>query len=87
MKRQTISKRSSTETVCGTIVPAHWDNEFRVTGILIACPGEREIRITNLDSFPMLKLLERKVVELTGQVKREGAIETMHIESVRPVSL
>lgn len=74
------------ETIRGVVVPAHWDSEFRVTGILIACPGEREVRVENLDSFPMLKSLERNEVQLTGTVEKVGPMETIVVNSFQPLS-
>lgn len=85
MNIQTEIKRSSKETIRGVVVPAQWDREFRVTGFLIACPDEREVRVSNLESFPMLKLLERSEVELTGTVETDGLAETIVIDHIRPL--
>lgn len=73
------------EIIRGMVVPAQWDNEFRVTGVLIACPDEREVRVVNLEAFPMLRLLERTEVELTGTILRDGIAETIHIDRIQPL--
>jgi len=73
------------ETIRGVVVPAQWDDQFRVTDILIACLGEREVRVGNLESFPVLRTLERTEVRLTGTVERDGDVETIHVESVAPL--
>ncbi|BDQ35042.1 hypothetical protein [Pseudodesulfovibrio portus] len=83
MKRQSNTTPPSRETLRGVIVPSQWDNEFRVTGMLIACPGEREVRVANLEAFPMLHLLERTEVELTGTVRKDGIAETIHIDRIQ----
>ena len=85
MKRQANNTRPSKETIRGVVVPAQWDSEYRVTGLLIACPGEREVRVGNLDSFPMLRLLERTEVVLTGTVKKDGLAETILIDRIQPL--
>ncbi|WP_419788406.1 hypothetical protein [Pseudodesulfovibrio sp.] len=76
----------SRETIRGMVVPSQWDDQFRVTGILIACLGEREVRVGNLESFPELRTLERAEVRLTGTVDRVGDVETIHVESVSPLA-
>lgn len=85
MKRQDEKNWTSRETIRGVVVPAQWDKEYRVTGLLIACPDEREVRVGNLESFPMLKNLERREVKLTGAVRKEGAVETIDIDRVQPL--
>lgn len=85
MKRQADDAPPSRETIRGVVVPAQWDSEYRVTGLLIACPGEREVRVGNLDSFPMLRLLERTEVVLTGTVKKDGFSETILIDRIQPL--
>lgn len=86
MKHRTDAIRSSRETIRGVVVPAQWDHDFQVTGLLIACPDEREVRVGNLESFPMLKNLERSEVELTGTVESDGPAETIVIDHIRPLA-
>lgn len=86
MIHRTNTNRSAKETIRGVVVPSQWDREFQVTGFLIACPDEREVRVGNLESFPMLKLLERSEVELTGTVQMEGLAETIVIDKLRPLN-
>ena len=83
MKRRPNTTPPSRETLRGVVVPAQWDSQYRVTGMLIACPGEREVRVGNLEAFPMLHLLERTEVELTGTVQRDGVAETIHIDRIQ----
>ena len=85
MHQPTETTRPLRETIRGVVVPAQWDDQFRVTDILIACLGEREVRVGNLDSFPVLRTLERAEVSLTGTVRRDGGVETIHVESVAPL--
>lgn len=85
MERQAVGAEPSRETIRGVVVPAQWDSEYRVTGLLIACPGEREVRVGNLDSFPMLRLLERTEVVLTGTVQKDGFSETILIDRIQPL--
>ncbi|WP_394699654.1 hypothetical protein [uncultured Pseudodesulfovibrio sp.] len=76
----TISTRK--ETIRGVIVPEEWDNQFHVTKILIACKGEREIRVENLDRFPHLLGLSQKETLITGTVTYDGTMESIVIDSV-----
>ncbi|MDD3310590.1 hypothetical protein [Pseudodesulfovibrio sp.] len=85
MKHRSDTSVSLKETIRGVVVPAQWDDQFRVTDILIACLGEREVRVGNLESFPVLRTLERTEVRLTGTVKRDGGVEVIHVESVAPL--
>ena len=85
MKNQTDNTRPPRETLRGVVVPAQWDNDFQVTDMLIACPEEREVRIGNLESFPMLKQLARNEVELTGVVTSDGAAETIMVDRIQPL--
>lgn len=85
MKNQINDTHRTRETIRGTVLPAQWDTNFRVTGLLIACRNEREVRVGNLDSFPMLMNLERNEVELTGTVHRDQDGETIEIDRVLPL--
>ncbi|MEF2231172.1 MAG: hypothetical protein V3571_09610 [Pseudodesulfovibrio sp.] len=85
MKHRPDTTHPLKETIRGVVVPAQWDDQYHVTDILIACLGEREVRVGNLEAFPVLRTLERTEVRLTGTVKRDGDVETIHVESVAPL--
>lgn len=74
------------ETIRGVIIPSGWDEQFRVTGLLIACKGEREIKVVNPDAFPVLLPLARMEAQVSGIVKKEGGRETIHVDSVLPLN-
>ena len=79
----TLSRRK--ETVRGVVVPEQWDDQFRVTEVLIACKGERELLVENLESFPSLLSYARTEALFTGTVRRRGSAESIEIDSVSPV--
>lgn len=70
------------ETIRGVVVPRDWDSHFQVTGMLIACKGEREIRVENLNKFPHLVDLSQQEALITGTIKSDGAIESIVIEKI-----
>lgn len=76
---QTI--QGSRETIRGVVVPEQWDEKFHVTQVHIACKGEREIRVANLDHFPILLSLSQTEAVFTGTVTRQGATESIIVES------
>ena len=78
-----ISRRK--ETIRGVVVPEQWDDQFRVTKVLIACKGERELLVENLDAFPALLSYARTEAVFTGTVRRRGTAESIVVESVSPV--
>ncbi|MFH1913807.1 MAG: hypothetical protein ABIK45_06000 [Pseudomonadota bacterium] len=69
------------ETISGFIVPMQWDDQFRVTEVLIACEAERDVQVANLHTFPALLSLTRTRASVTGTVRRVGNVETIHVES------
>lgn len=73
------------ETISGFIVPMQWDEQFRVTEILIACEAERDVQVANLHTFPTLVSLARRRASITGTVRKVGGIETIHVESFTPM--
>jgi hypothetical protein len=73
------------ETVRGVVVPEQWDDQYRVTEVLIACKGERELLVENLDSFPALLSFTRTEAVFTGTVRQRGSAESIVVESVSPV--
>jgi hypothetical protein len=56
------------ETVSGSLFPCDWDGNFRVTALLIACNGERELEIANLACHPGLIGLCPSMVRVRGLV-------------------
>lgn len=74
-----------TVTVRGMVVPQQWDDQFRVTEVLIACKDEREIHVENFKSLPSLLSLSRAEAVFTGVVRKERGVESMIVESFAPV--
>lgn len=81
MKQANTSLSNRKETVRGVVVPKEWDNKYQVTEVLIACRGEREIRIDNLDKFPTILSLAQEEALITGTVTKDGSGESIVIES------
>ncbi|BDQ37059.1 hypothetical protein SYK_14190 [Pseudodesulfovibrio nedwellii] len=81
MKRQKTSAHQK-ETVRGVVVPKEWDNSFQVTELLIACKDEREIRVENLDKFPILFSLSQKEARITGTILKDDGDESIIVEHI-----
>lgn len=81
MKQNTEAQYKRKETIRGVVVPAQWDNQFQVTDILIACRGEREVRVGNLASFPILTSLSQTEAIVTGTVEKHDGNETIMVEA------
>lgn len=77
--------RPHTVTVRGMVVPQQWDEQFRVTEVLIACKDEREILVENFKSLPSLLSLSRNEAMFTGVVRKERGVESMIVESFTPI--
>lgn len=77
--------RPHTVTVRGMVVPQQWDDQFRVTEVLIACKDEREILVENFNSLPSLLSLSRNEAMFTGVVRKERGVESMIVESFTPI--
>lgn len=74
------------QTIRGMVVPAQWDDRFEVTGVLVACHDEREVRVENLESFPHLKNLSQTEALFTGVISSNGNSESIFLESFIPLS-
>ncbi|WP_316897615.1 hypothetical protein [Pseudodesulfovibrio indicus] len=77
--------RPNTVTVRGMVVPQQWDDQYRVTEVLIACKDEREILVENFKSLPSLLSLSRNEAMFTGVVRKEQGVESMIVESFTPI--
>jgi len=86
MGSRTRTSAPGRETAVGVLIPHGWDDNFKVTSVSLACDGEREIVIGNLENHPGLLVLLRKRVSLTGTVARDGEGETMSVETYKPVA-
>lgn len=75
------------ETIRGVVVPGEWDNRFQVTALLIACKGEREIRVENLDRFPDLLAMARQEAIITGTISKNGPTESIVVEHISSLEL
>jgi len=79
-------KNTHKQTIRGMVVPAQWDDRFEVTGILVACHDEREIKIENLENFPNLKELSQKEAIFTGVISKSDNSESILLESYTPIN-
>lgn len=86
MGHSTRTSTPGSETVIGVLIPHGWDESFSVTSVSLACDGEREIVIGNLDKLPGLLVLLRKRVSLSGAVRRDEQGETMDVRSYQPAA-
>ncbi len=75
-------KEQRKEIVEGVLIPDGWNKDYAVTSLFIACDGEREIAIGNLDDHPELVTMLRKRVRVTGLVARGKTRESIEVESV-----
>jgi hypothetical protein len=85
MGHRTRRSAPESETVIGVLIPHGWDEHFSVTSISLACDGEREIVINNLDAHPGLLVLLRKRISATGTMERDEQGESMAVRSYRPL--
>lgn len=67
-------------------MPANWDDRFQVTGVLVACHDEREFRVENLESFPVLQTLAQQEAIFTGLIREKDGAESIIIESIKLIS-
>lgn len=81
MKQQVQHTHSRKETLRGFVVPEQWDDQFQVTEVLIACNGEREVRVENVDKFPQLLSSTQQAVAVTGMVRQNQRSESILVES------
>ena len=82
---QEQKQRQRTETIRGMVLPRQWDDQFRVTEVLIACKDEREIRVENFAHLPSLLSLSRAEAVFTGVIKNQEGVESMIVESFTPI--
>ena len=68
------------ETLTGSVLPGTWDREYRITGVVIACDGERELNVSNLSCHPHLSDLCRSMVRVSGVTSWHGAREGILVE-------
>lgn len=85
MKDSSTSEQNVKTTIRGMILPAQWDARFEVTEILVACRDERELRVENLECFPMLRDLSRKEAVFTGFIHSSNGVESILLESFTPI--
>jgi hypothetical protein len=86
MGQRTRTSTPAKETVIGVLIPHGWDENFSVTSISLACDGEREIVIGNLNRHPGLLDLLRKRIRATGAVMRGGQGESMNVDAYQPLA-
>ena len=78
-----LKRRPVHETVIGSVLPNSWDNEYQVTGVVIACESERDLEVINFSSHPELSRLCRAMVAVTGIIRVQGDREQILVEKVR----
>ncbi len=71
------------ESLTGSVLPDTWDGDYRVTGVVIACEGERELAVSNLSSHPHLSDLCRSMIRVSGMTSRHGGREEIFVEDFR----
>ncbi|QJB56816.1 hypothetical protein [Pseudodesulfovibrio sp. zrk46] len=86
MKQTTELNQSYRETIRGMVVPANWNDRFQVTGVLVACHDEREVKVENLESFPNLQALAQQEAVFTGLVRKQDGMEFIFLEDFTLVS-
>ena len=79
MEQETRKPKVNTESVVGVLIPTGWNEQFGVTAMALACDGEREIAVGNLDEHPELHAAMRRRVRVEGSVTRKGMLETMDV--------
>ena len=81
MEKLSTSAQSTKTTIRGMALPAQWNARFEVTGILVACRDERELRVENLESFPELRAFSQKEAFFTGVINQKDGMESILLES------
>ncbi|WP_320176167.1 hypothetical protein [Maridesulfovibrio sp.] len=85
MEKSSTSAQSTTTTIRGMAIPAQWNARFEVTGILVACRDERELRVENFESFPELRSFSQKEAFFTGIIHKKDGMESILLESFTPI--
>ncbi|MCJ2164563.1 MULTISPECIES: hypothetical protein [unclassified Pseudodesulfovibrio] len=85
MPHKQDQQKNTTETIRGMVLPQQWDEQFRVTEVLIACKDEREIRVENFENLPNLLSLSRAEAVFTGVIRTKEGVESMIVESFTPI--
>ncbi|WP_319471797.1 hypothetical protein [uncultured Pseudodesulfovibrio sp.] len=86
MKQASIPHNNCRKTIRGMVVPAQWNERFQVTGVLVACRDEREVRVENLENFPILRTLEQQEALFTGLVRENDGGESIFIEKIKLIN-
>lgn len=81
MGKQSRNQNGRIESVVGVLIPTGWNEQFTVTAMALACDGEREIAVSNLDEHPGLHLVLRKRLRAEGAVFHDDLTETMQLRS------
>ncbi|WP_147822019.1 hypothetical protein [Salidesulfovibrio onnuriiensis] len=68
MERADYRQEPNWETFVGVLIPSGWDGDFHVSKISLACNGEKDIAIANLEERPDLLALLQKRVRIAGPV-------------------
>lgn len=85
MTQEHEQQQQTMETIRGMVLPQQWDEQFRVTEVMIACKDEREIHIENLEHLPTLLSLSRTEAVFTGVVRKKRGMESMIVETFTPI--
>ncbi|WP_319763728.1 hypothetical protein [Maridesulfovibrio sp.] len=85
MKNTNIPDRNNLSTIRGTVLPAQWNARFEITGILIACRDEREVRVGNFECFPTLRNFSQQEAIFTGFIENKDGVESILLESFKPI--
>ncbi len=85
MKNSSTPEQNPRATIRGMVLPAQWNARFEVTGILVACRDERELRVENLECFPALRSLSQQEAIFTGFIHKKDGVESITLESFTPI--
>lgn len=85
MKNLSTPEINIRATIRGMVLPAQWNDRYEVTGILVACRDERELRVENLECFPALRTLSQKEAVFTGLIQKKDGVESIILESFTPI--
>lgn len=85
MQYASMPEHNRKTTIRGMVLPAQWDDRFQVTGVLVACRDEREVRVENMEKFPDLRHCAQQEAVLTGVIRKKDGKEFILLESFRPL--
>lgn len=84
-----MNEATDTISIEGVVIPDCWAKDYRVTSVVLACEGERDIAFANLAEFPELLSMSRKRIRISGTLttsRRNGkTLEVMKVHRLWPL--